>query len=96
MPVYVGGRKAKELYFGGRKIKEAWLNGKKVYSSGGRIFGKWYRDFDYVVGDRVAEGGFMYECIKSHTSDPGSNQPGFGWNQYEYWKQIGYAADFDF
>jgi len=32
VPVFLGGRKAKELYFGGQKTKEAWLNGKKVYS----------------------------------------------------------------
>ena len=101
MPVFLGGRKAKGLYFGGRKIKEAWLNGKKVFSVGGRIFGHWSKNFSYVVGDRVAHQGIMYECIKAHTSDSSdyygeTNQPGNGWDQYTYWKQIGYAYEFGF
>ena len=33
MPVYMNGKKVKDLYYGGRKIKEAWYQGKKVYSS---------------------------------------------------------------
>lgn len=32
MPVYLNGKKSKELWFQGRKIKEAWLNGQKVFS----------------------------------------------------------------
>lgn len=33
MPVYMNGKKIKEIWYGGRKIKEAWYQGKKVYSS---------------------------------------------------------------
>lgn len=33
MPIYMDGKKIKELHYAGRKIKEAWYNGKKVYSS---------------------------------------------------------------
>lgn len=99
MPAYIGNKKVKELYYGGKKIKEAWYGGKKVYSAGGRVFGKWHKDFDYRVGDRVAHGGIMYECIKAHTSDPMSqhrsnNEPGDGWDSWSYWKQIGYAYEF--
>lgn len=100
MSVYFGGRKVKEMYWAGRKVKEAWYGGKKVFSAGGRIFGKWTTNFDYVVGDRVAHGGIMYECIKSHTSDTltyrEKNQPGRGWDEYSYWKKIGYAYEFGF
>ncbi|AMO89748.1 hypothetical protein WM42_2046 [Corynebacterium simulans] len=44
----------------------------------------------------------MYECIEAHTSDRGdypssaTNQPGYGWDQYTFWKQIGYAYEFGF
>lgn len=93
MSVYFEGRKVKEMYWAGRKVKEAWYGGKKVFSSGGRTFGKWTTNFNYVVGDRVAHRGIMYECIKSHTSDTliysEKNQPGRGWDEYSYWKQIG-------
>ena len=51
MPAYLGGKKVKELYYGGKKVKEAWYGSKKVFSSGGRIFGKWYTNFNYVIGD---------------------------------------------
>ena len=100
MAVYIGSKKIKELYYGGKKIKEAWYGSKKVFSSGGRIFGKWYTNFNYVIGDRVAHEGVMYECIKAHTSDKNgyqqTNQPGRGWDQYTYWKQIGYSYEFGF
>ena len=100
MSVYFGGRKVKEMYWAGRKVKEAWYGGKKVFSSGGRTLGKWITNFDYVVGDRVASNGIMYECIKSHTSDKNAsfstNRPGYGWDEYTYWKQIGYAYEFGF
>lgn len=33
MPIYIKGRKAKEVWFRGRKVKEAWFRGKKVYSA---------------------------------------------------------------
>lgn len=101
MSVHIGSKKVKELYYGGKKVKEAWYGSKKVFSSGGRIFGKWTKNFNYVVGDRVAHEGIMYECIKTHVSDGSNyygaeNQPGYGWDQYTYWKQIGYAYEFGF
>ncbi|WP_145915060.1 carbohydrate-binding protein [Corynebacterium simulans] len=103
MSVHFGGKKVKELYYGGKKVKEAWYGGQKVYgAAGGRIFGKWTTNFNYVVGDRVAHRGIMYECIEAHTSDRGdypssaTNQPGYGWDQYTFWKQIGYAYEFGF
>ncbi|VFB07789.1 Uncharacterised protein [Corynebacterium striatum] len=100
MSMYFGGKKVKEMYWAGRKVKEAWYGGKKVFSSGGRTFGKWYEAFDYVAGDRVVSNGIMYECIKSHTSDKpryaSTNRPGYGWDEYTYWKQIGYAHEFGF
>ncbi|MCG7261148.1 hypothetical protein MHJ96_07515 [Corynebacterium aurimucosum] len=94
MAVYMGGKKVKELYYGGKKIKEAWYGSKKVYSAGGRVFRGWSEDFDYRVGDRVAVEGIMYECIKAHTSEALTNKPGFGWDQYDVWKQIGYSYEF--
>lgn len=33
MPIYMNGKKIKDLHYGGRKIKEAWYNGRKVYTS---------------------------------------------------------------
>lgn len=96
MSVHIGGKKVKELYYNGKKVKEAWYGGKKVFSAGGRVFGKWYLEFDYRVGDRVAYQGIMYECIKAHESDYSETRPGGGWNEYAYWKQIGYAYEFGF
>ena len=52
MPIYMGGRKIKDLYYGGRKIKEAWYNGKKVYTSF-VIPPAWYEGDDYHPGDVV-------------------------------------------
>lgn len=32
MPIYIKGRKAKEVWFRGQKVKEVWFRGQKVYS----------------------------------------------------------------
>lgn len=95
MPAYIGSKKVKELYYGGKKIKEAWLNGKKVYSQVGKVRRGWVSDFYYEAGDRNVFEGYVYECIKSHWSEY-SNKPGYGWDQYTYWKQIGYEYEFEF
>lgn len=31
MPIYIKGRKAKEVWFRGQKVKEVWFRGQKVY-----------------------------------------------------------------
>lgn len=91
MPVFLGGRKAKELYFGGRKIKEAWLNGKKVFSAGG--IRAWSRNGSYDLWEKVHHQGFVYECQKAHKASS-STEPGNGWDSWSYWKQLGYAYEF--
>lgn len=52
MPIYMGGRKVKDLYYGGRKIKEAWYNGKKVYTSF-TLPPSWHGRDRYKPGDVV-------------------------------------------
>lgn len=36
MPIYINGRKAKEVWFRGQKIKEVWFRGQKVYGEARR------------------------------------------------------------
>lgn len=102
MSIHFGGKKIKEMYWAGRKIKEAWYEGAKVYGvASNKPIRPWGFNRKYAVGDRVVSEGIVYECIKAHTSDindtAGStvNRPGSGWDQYTYWKQIGYAYEFD-
>lgn len=93
MPAYLGGKKVKELYLGGRKIKEAWYGGKKVYSSVGSGVYPWHDRQDYLRGDLVHYQGIVYECIQDHQADGSKTQPGEGWDQYSYWKQVGYVRE---
>ena len=93
MPVHFGNRKIKELYLGGRKIKEAWYGGQKVYSSVGSGVYPWHDRQDYHRGDLVHYQGLVYECIQDHQSDRNKAQPGEGWDQYSYWKQVGYVRE---
>lgn len=90
MPVYVGGRKAKELYFGGRKIKEAWLNGKKVFSSGPQAWrnGVIYRKGDLVTNrPRLSTTIYTFQCIKDHTSDR-DTEPYNGIAESGFWQLV--------
>lgn len=98
MPVNFGGRKVKELYYGGRKIKEAWYGDKKVYSLAPAVkpgVYPWHDKQDYRRGDLVHDQGIVYKCIQDHQADGSKTQPGEGWDQYSYWKQVGYAAERD-
>lgn len=52
MPIYMNGKKIKELHYGGRKIKEAWYEGKKVYTSF-VIPPQWHEGGNYQPGDVV-------------------------------------------
>ncbi len=94
MPAYIGSKKVKELYYGGKKIKEAWYGGKKVFSSAVEVW-PWASGLEYQKGDLVSRDGFVYECIRDHTSDSGTSQPGSGWDEYSYWKNVGYTYEFD-
>lgn len=90
MPVYVGGRKAKELYFGGRKIKEAWLNGEKVFSSGPQAWriGMTYRRGDLVTNSaRYSSTVYTFKCIKDHISDK-DTEPFNGIAESGFWKMM--------
>lgn len=54
MPIYMNGKKIKDLHYAGKKIKEAWYNGKKVYSSF-TLPPQWNRrkNGEYQAGDEV-------------------------------------------
>ena len=54
MPVYMNGKKIKDLHYAGRKIKEAWYEGKKVYTSF-TIPPQWEKakNAQYQAGDEV-------------------------------------------
>lgn len=89
MPVFLGGRKAKELYFGGRKIKEAWINGNKVYSSEPP---RWAEGTHYSVGDVVSHRYWgethYYRCLYGHTASKENDEPGWGSFWGVYWEEI--------
>ncbi len=95
MSIHFGGKKIKEKYWAGKKIKEAWYGGVKVYGAANKTIRPWGFNRKYAVGDRVVGEGIVYECIKAHTSDNTVNRPGRGWDEYTYWKNIGYAYEFD-
>lgn len=85
MPVFLGGRKAKELYFGGQKTKEAWLNGKKVFSSGPQ---EWQNGVLYRRGDLVtADKGRTFRCIQDHWSDL-DTRPWTGIAESGFWQLV--------
>lgn len=64
MPIYIKGRKAKEVWFRGQKIKEVWFRGQKVYGEARRParqatitgvrsgFARYAWDITRVVGDK--------------------------------------------
>lgn len=54
MPIYMNGKKIKDLHYQGRKIKEAWWEGKKVYTSFS-LPPQWNRTkaVEYKAGDEV-------------------------------------------
>lgn len=95
MAVYIGGKKIKELYYGGKKIKEAWYGGKKVYSNAGAYIWPWTDKKDYKLWELAHSNGTVYECIAAHTSDTGTSKPGEGWDEYSYWRRVGYASEYE-
>lgn len=89
MPVYLNGKKIKDLHYAGRKIKEAWYNGKKVYSSGPPV---WTEGAAYDVGDTVLYNWGDYKryfrCKYGHTAVAGGNEPVRASLWGVYWEEI--------
>lgn len=85
MPVYIGGKKVKELHYNGKKVKEAWYGGSKVFSSGPQEWknGVVYRRGDLVTADR----GRMFRCIQDHRSDP-DTRPWTGIAESGFWQLV--------
>jgi len=81
MPIYMNGKKIKDLHYAGRKIKEAWYNGRKVYSSF-TIPPSWYYTDSYKPGDvvymidRQYAPGYIFTFVcKEGAYSPGYNGP---------------------
>lgn len=88
MPIYVNGKKIKDLHYAGKKIKEAWYEGKKVYSSGPPA---WTEGAVYSPGDTVYTGvnsKRYFRCIYDHTAVMDENRPGQGSFWGVYWEEI--------
>lgn len=86
MPVYMNGKKIKDLHYVGKKLKEAWFEGKKVYSSAPP---QWAVGMQYNQGDTVTWGnGRQFRCLFDHTSGEKDTQPIWGnmWNIF--WEEI--------
>ena len=85
MPIYIGGRKAKQLWWNGQKIKEAWYNGAKIFTAGPPA---WTTGTRYSEGDQVSvtiSGRTrVFRCTRLHWSDS-SNKPGSGSYAGAYW-----------
>lgn len=85
MPIYMNGKKIKDLHYQGQKIKEAWYEGKKVYSSGLQA---WQNGVIYRRGDVVtADQGRTFRCIQDHRSDP-DTRPWTGIAESGYWQLV--------
>lgn len=85
MPIYMNGKKIKDLHYQGKKIKEAWYEGKKVYSSGPQA---WQNGVIYRKGDVVtADQGRTFRCIQDHRSDP-DTRPWTGIAESGYWQLV--------
>lgn len=89
MPVYLNGKKIKDLHYAGRKIKEAWYNGKKVYSSGPP---QWAAGTQYNQGDTVlvmwGSSKRYFRCKHPHTAAVGENEPLKTSLWGVYWEEI--------
>lgn len=85
MPVYMNGKKIKDLHYAGRKIKEAWFEGKKVFSSGPQ---EWKNGVLYRTGDMVtADQGRTFRCIQDHRSDL-DTRPWTGIAEAGFWQLV--------
>lgn len=90
MPIYMNGKKIKDLHYQGKKIKEAWYEGKKVYSSGPQAWqnGVLYRKGDLVTNrPRLSTTIYTFQCIKDHTSDR-DTEPYNGIAESGFWKLV--------
>lgn len=89
MPVYMNGKKVKDLHYAGKKIKEAWFNGKKVYSSGPP---QWVVGAEYKEGDTVlymwGDNKRYFRCKHPHTAVAEENEPVKATLWGVYWEEI--------
>lgn len=95
MPIYMNGKKIKDLHYAGKKIKEAWYNGRKVYTSFNVplfVSGATYNKGDMVYVDLGGSTVYVFRCNVDGIRASGIDLPeisgGQGRNNYA-WEYIG-------